>query len=75
MGIYLNSWGDQRVSNRETLGTAVSLFATLKAEILAEDDTVATVNEGVVRCLPGSTCITKAGEVLILDSSDAWAEI
>lgn len=74
MGIYVHSLGDQRVSGRDTFGTAVSLFADTKAEIAAEDDTVATVNEGVVKCIPGSDCVVHTGEVMMLNSAGVWAQ-
>lgn len=75
MAIYLNARLSRDLPNQEANGGYTSLYADTKAEIAAEDKTVATVNAGAVVCLAGSHCITKLGEVLMLDSTGAWAEI
>ena len=74
--ISLMSWGDKVPdTNADRAGYVATLFADTKAEILAEDEVVATVNAGEVLCLPGSSCITKLGEVLLVDGAGAWGEI
>ncbi len=72
--ITLNSWGNLNQSNHQA-GVRASLFADLKAEIVAENDTVATANEGNVKCIAGSSCITAAGELLFINSSGVWNEV
>ena len=74
--ISLMSWGDKVPdTNADRAGYVAMLFADTKAEVLAEDEVVATANAGEVLCLPGSSCITKLGEVLIVDSAGVWGEI
>ena len=74
--ISLMGWGDKVPdTNADRAGYVATLFADTKAEILAEDEVVATANAGEVLCLPGSACITKLGEVLLVDSAGAWGEI
>ena len=74
--ISLMSWGDKVPdTNADRAGYVATLFADDKAEMLAEDEVVATDNAGEVLCLPGSACITKLGEVLLVDGAGAWAEI
>ena len=69
MAIYLNAKPSRDLPNQDAHGGYTSLYADTKAEIAAEDDTVATANAGDVVCVPGSHCITKLGEVLMLDST------
>ena len=74
--ISLMSWGDKVPdTNADRAGYVATLFADTKAEILAEDEVVATANAGDVLCLPGSDCVTKLGEVLLLDGAGEWGEI
>lgn len=74
--ISLMNWGDKVPdTNADRAGYVATLFADTKAEIEAEDEVVATANAGEVLCLPGSGCITKLGEVLLLDSAGEWAVI
>ena len=74
--ITLMSYGDRVPENVAGKAAHVAtFFADTMAEILAEDEVVATDNAGEVLCLPGSVCITKLGEVLLMDSASAWAEI
>jgi hypothetical protein len=54
-------------------GHRYSLYATLKAELTGA--ALNTVNGGAITCMVGSEGITKAGEVLQLDSDGAWYEI
>ncbi len=75
MAIYLNARPSRDLPNQDAHGGYTSLYADTKAEIEAEDETVSTVNAGDVVCVPGSNCVTKLGEVLLLDSAGAWAEI
>ena len=70
MAIYLTSMPDKNIQ-----GNHCGLFADTKAEIAGEDATVATANAGAVLCMPGSTCITPLGEVLILNTAGAWSEL
>ena len=74
--ITLMSYGDRVPENVAGKAAHVAtFFADTKAEIAAEDEVVATGNAGDVTCLPGSACITKLGETLLLDSVGEWAEI
>ena len=74
--ITLMSYGDRVPENVAGKAAHVAtFFADTKAEIAAEDEVVATGNAGDVTCLPGSACITKLGETLLMDSAGAWAEI
>lgn len=76
MAIYLNEWNAARSFPQcNVVGGYAQLYADTKAEIAAEDEVVATANSGDVTCLAGSACITKIGEVLLLDSAGSWAEI
>ena len=75
MAIYKNSWEHTGVPEQDVIGGVATLYADTKAEIAAEDEAVATVNAGTILCLPGSSCITKLGEVLIMDSAGVWAGI
>ena len=56
-------------------GGAASLYASTKAEVLAEDATITTTNSGVITVIEGSMAITPLGEVCILDDAGAWHEI
>jgi hypothetical protein len=70
MAIYLRN-----PENLRPWGHAASLYASTKQEIIAAGSTVTTVNEGTIVVIPGSDCITKLGEVLLLDPVDGWGEI
>lgn len=70
MAIYLRN-----PENLRPWGHAASLYSSTKQEIIAAGSTVTTQNEGTIVVIPGSECITKLGEVLLLDSVDGWVEI
>lgn len=75
MAIYKNDWKHTGVPEQDVIGGVATLYADTKAEIVAEHEEVPTVNAGTILCLPGSSCITKLGEVLIMDSTGVWAQI
>lgn len=75
MAIYMREMDHRGIPEQDAFGGLASLFATTKGEITAEDAVVTTVNAGDLLCLPGSSCITKAGEVLFLDDAGIWAEV
>ena len=75
MAIYMRELEHRGIPEQDAIGGLASLYADTSAEIAAEDGEVTTVNAGDVLCLPGSSCITKAGEVLLLDSAGVWAEV
>ncbi|MFA5387958.1 MAG: hypothetical protein WC322_06275 [Candidatus Paceibacterota bacterium] len=54
-------------------GHRFSLYATLAAELTGA--ALVTANGGNITCMVGSEAITKAGEILQLDSDGVWYQI
>lgn len=72
--ISLMDWGN-RVDDVDQVGYVATLYADTRAEIEAAGKDVKVANIGTIHCMPGSSCITKLGEVLLLSGSGTWGVI